>query len=176
MKRIVIATAILLLVSTSAFAQSEIPAPKADSSFGKTQLFQIIILTGSTEGPEELKNLPKNSEKAIRDIRDFLPYKRYVLVDSGLLRMTSHAGPSQTTLTGKIGGSTVEFETGMRYREQEGKLSVERFQLIRMDPKPRAVLETSFGIARGETVVVGTSKLNGDGGALIVLVTAVPTS
>ena len=52
-------------------------------------MFQIIVMTGSTEGPEELKGLPKNAEKAIRD---FLPYKRYVLVDAGLLQEVERSG------------------------------------------------------------------------------------
>lgn len=176
MKRIAMIAALFVILSPCLLAQKEAPPPKADSTFGRTQLFQIIILTGTTDGPDELKDLPKNAEKAIHDIRNFLPYKRYVLVDVALLRMGSHAGVGQTELQGKVESATIEFVARMSYREQDGKLAVDHFALARMDQQRRTVLETSFGLVRGETVVVGTSKLNGEGKALIVLVTAVPTS
>lgn len=176
MKRIAILTATSLLLTTFAFAQTPTPAPRADSSFGKTQLFQIVILTGSIDGAEELKGLPKNAEKAISDLRNFLPYKHYVLVDSALLRMGSHAGPSQTSLQGKVDADTIDFVAAMRYREQDARISVDQFELVREhQQRRRSLLETSFALVRGETVVVGTSKLDGTGKALIVLVTAVPT-
>ena len=38
----------------------------------------------------------------------------------------------------------------------------------------RNVIATSFTVTVGETLVVGTSKLNGSGQALIVLFTAMP--
>jgi hypothetical protein len=178
MKRTLLLTTALLLLTAYAGAQTPPPAPRAESSFGKTQLFQIVILTGSADGPEVLKGLPKNAEKAINDIRNFLPYKHYVLVDSALLRMGSDAGGSQTSLEGKVDAETIGFVARMSYREREAKLSVDHFELARLSAGrgPRALLETSFGLVRGETVVVGTSKLDGAGKALIVLVTAVPTS
>jgi hypothetical protein len=37
-----------------------------------------------------------------------------------------------------------------------------------------SLLDTSFSLRRGETVVVGTSKLDGNGTALVVLLTALP--
>ena len=39
---------------------------------------------------------------------------------------------------------------------------------------PKGVIATSFTVSVGETIVVGTSKLNGSGQALIVLFTAMP--
>ena len=50
----------------------------------------------------------------------------------------------------------------------------------RVQPRvPRAaseILSTSFGMAIGETIVVGTSKLDGPSKALVVLLSAVPDS
>jgi hypothetical protein len=44
-----------------------------------------------------------------------------------------------------------------------------------MPPLGRAIIDTSFTMEIGETVVVGTSRLKGDK-ALIALLTAVPSS
>ena len=38
----------------------------------------------------------------------------------------------------------------------------------------RPLLETSFGMKAGETVVVGTAKLDGPSKALVVLLSALP--
>ena len=42
--------------------------------------------------------------------------------------------------------------------------------------RPQELISTSFGMEEGETVVVGTSRLDGDQRALVVLLTAVPAS
>ena len=196
MKRIARLIVMLLVAAPCALAQSappaqrtaptqkSSPAPRADDSFGKTQLFQVVILTATVDGPEELKGLPKNAEKAISDIRNFLPYKSYHLLDSALLRAASHADRAETQLQGTLDGSSVDFRVAMNYREREGRLMVDHFQLVRLNipgsrrdtGSTKVVLESSLGLVRGETVVVGTSKLGGEGRALIVLVTAIPTS
>ena len=40
----------------------------------------------------------------------------------------------------------------------------------------RHLIETTFSVKEGETIVVGSSKADGADGALVVLLTAVPTS
>ena len=39
-----------------------------------------------------------------------------------------------------------------------------------------SLIDTSFGVKEGETLVVGTSKVSGSSEALVVLLTAVPAS
>jgi hypothetical protein len=39
---------------------------------------------------------------------------------------------------------------------------------------PRDLISTSFSLKKGETIVVGTSKIDGTDEALVVLLTAVP--
>ena len=62
-------------------------------------------------------------------------------------------------------------------------LFVDRFRLeqemvVQMKEGPqfggRRLIETSFSVKEGETIVVGTSKADGADGALVVLLTAVP--
>ena len=38
----------------------------------------------------------------------------------------------------------------------------------------RRILETAFGLKSGQTIVIGTSKLDGGEESLVVLMTAVP--
>ena len=46
-----------------------------------------------------------------------------------------------------------------------------------MAPRPpRELISTTFGVKVGETIVVGTSKVDGTEEALIVLLTAVPSA
>ena len=40
----------------------------------------------------------------------------------------------------------------------------------------RQLIDTTFSLKEGETIVVGTSKADGADGALVVLLTAVPAS
>jgi hypothetical protein len=183
---------LLLLMMTIALplaaSDNEAPAapeatPKATG--GANQLFQVILLRGATIGPAsgstEIVGLPKNAEKAIKDMRDFLPFKSYRLLDSALLRVQD-AGKA------RLGGiPPQQYEVRVAYRNlPNGKLSIWEFRIMAMKlpgttPLPpgvapeaeRAIIDTSFTINLGETIVVGSSKLGGDQ-ALIVLFTALP--
>lgn len=169
------------LLAVTAVAQT--PAPPSE---GPTQLFQVVLLVGSASGPEATEGLPKSAEKAISDIRDFLPFKRYRLVDSGLLR-TSAGKRAELTLDG-TGGQKYRVSLSFQGRRllPGDSLSVPHFEVgipaVRAralepgeaPPAPsRGLISTSFSLSVGETIVVGSSKLGGSE-ALIVLLTAVP--
>jgi len=155
------------------------PAPPA----GRTHLFQIVLVRGALGGNEEIVGIPKNAEKAIRDLRDFLPFRSYKMLDTGLLRI-------QESIAGKIrldGIAPQQYDVLVAARPgTNGKISVWAFTVTAVRPRattplppgvapeaPRAIIDTSFSIDVGETVVVGSSKLGGDQ-ALIVLFTALP--
>jgi hypothetical protein len=161
------------------------PAPIATSSSGHTQLFQVVLVRGATSGAEELVGIPKNAEKAIRDIHDFLPFKSYKLLDSGLLRIDD---------SGKIrldGVPPQQYDIDVAWRpapanKLTNKLTIWNFQVVPVripggvplgkgiaPQADRPVIDTSFTIDVGETIVVGSSKLGGDV-ALVVLFTALP--
>ena len=62
------------------------------------------------------------------------------------------------------------------HRQAEKPLIMEGFALTRTTrdesgPHERRILDTTFSMQVGETLVVGTSKLNGDDRALVVLLT-----
>lgn len=186
MKRLLILLTMLIALPLAA-ADSETPAaqpapqPVPKAAGGRTQLFQVILLRGSTAGSAETAGLPKNAEKAVQDIRDFLPFKSYKLLDSGLLRLQDLG---KTRLEGI---PPQQYEISIAYRDMpNGKLSVWAFKIVAVKPAnatplppgvapeaERAIIDTSFTVDIGETIVVGSSKLGGDQ-ALIVLFTALP--
>lgn len=183
MKRLLLLLLMMIALPLAA-SDNEAPAapeatPKANG--GANQLFQVILLRGATTGSAEIVGLPKNAEKAIRDMRDFLPFKSYRLLDSALLRVQDF-GKARLS-----GIAPQQYEVRVAYRTQpNGKISIWEFKIVAMKlpgatPLPpgvapeaeRAIIDTSFTIDFGETIVVGSSKLGGDQ-ALIVLFTALP--
>jgi hypothetical protein len=162
-------------VPAAAPAPLATPAPpRAPQSV--TQLFQVVVLHGTMGGVEATENVPKNVERAIADVRDFLPFKRYRFIDSGLIRLTSGTH-GQLTLDGV--NNTTYRVTFTFYPRSSSEVQVEELivhpvvgsgvdQII---GKP--VIQTSFEITKGETVVVGSSRLGGGTDALILLLTAV---
>lgn len=189
MKRLL---SILLLTFTASLAFADEaeaptpppPAPRAAVSGGHTQLFQIILLRGATSGSEELVGLPKNAERAIRDVRDFLPFKSYKLLDSALIRLEK--GMAGAARVEGIPPQQYDVKLAFETSASSGKLSIWSFEIFAIRapgaiPLPRGVapqaerpvIATSFSIDVGETIVVGSSRLGGDQ-ALIVLFTAVP--
>lgn len=179
----------LLLVSLFALplfaADAEAPVappPTTASSGGPTRLFQIVLVRGAISGPEELVGIPKNAEKAIRDVHDFLPFKSYKLLDSGLMRVGDTGGKIRLE-----GVSPQQYDVRVAWKPgAANKLAIWDFAVVPVrlpgtTPLPkgvapeaeRPVIDTSFTVDPGETVVVGSSRLGGDV-ALIVLFTAIP--
>jgi hypothetical protein len=146
----------------------------------ETRAFHIIVLSASPQGimsPE----VPESARAALEDVSDFLPFKGFAVLGSGWIRTSSQG---RTTLAG-----TVEFIAELAFRpttDATAPLLIEEFNVFQsklttmtVDGAPTqqyrrsGTLETTFTITPGETVVVGTSKLNGDDSAVIVLLTAV---
>jgi hypothetical protein len=149
-------------------------------------MFHIALVFASSGAPSKTadQELPKGIQKAIADLRDFLPFKSYRLIDSALVRMN---GRGKVPLNGPNGE---RYTASLDYHELGNKESflVDQFVLARQaEAKPNAQplppghaplppeqpLVSSFRITRGESVVVGSSGL-GVGKALIIVLTAVP--
>lgn len=182
MKRILL----ILLVATFAFAEEQpapTPPPSAGPALTETQLFQVVLLRASRKGADDVEGLPTSAEKALADVRDFLPFKHYVLLDSAMVRL-AHGMTSSVTVNA--------YQVKFSYERKDNKLSIWWFTVLPAKkqvelPEParrsdtpayaseavKPLISTSFAMDRGETVVVGSSKLNGDD-ALMVLLTAVP--
>ncbi len=166
------------------------PAPRSDAR--RTYTFQLVLLTAELDGPAGFEHVPANARKALEDVRTFLPYKSYHLLDMAWMRSSGYA---EAQLSGPDG---VSFSTQIRFRassDEPGRIDIQRFVLVSPQPLPkllgtppaggaataiapappiRPVLESSFGMKAGETVVVGTAKLDGPSRALVVILTALP--
>jgi hypothetical protein len=142
-----------------------------------TQVFRVYLYAADN-GPAPVEKPPAELARVLEDLQGFLPFKSFRQVSTGYLR---------TSDTGSVDlGGEPHHVVEIRFRgdPRSGKpLQIERFHLSRREWIPGegnsrqlaalAVLETSFSMSVGETVVVGTSKLDGGSEALVVLLTAV---
>lgn len=230
--------------------------------------FNVVLLLGDMQDPGGLDTVPVAARKALSDMKDFLPYKGYRLLDTQWV-LASSSGPAITRLRGVEeqdydlelrassayqAGSPALSPTGISVRfflreavegttavkGDGGRTALHPKELAKADPTTleisreifqlereredlqilinrgrsqvelgtanpfevkrqetqlaavtsriaelkqslaatsikatgRAVIDTSFRMDDGETVVVGTSKVKGGGRALIALLTA----
>jgi hypothetical protein len=209
------------------------------------QGFSVVLVLADLTSTTAQDDVPPAARRALADMKDFLPYKSYKLLDAAWLlgqgssggvtrlrgpedqeyelRLSAYPVPSsngrvQVQFSLRDGGvehvdTTVArdnerrttTETEMKAREAE----LDRLQRELVDAKKRndatqvrslerriasvrdamaltrsvqnrksmpsrAIMDTSFAMEVGETVVVGTSRLRGNTRALIALLTAVP--
>ncbi|HYO12693.1 MAG TPA: hypothetical protein VE685_05825 [Thermoanaerobaculia bacterium] len=161
-----------------------------------TQRFQIVLLGASTRPNGSPTDLPAGAQKALQDLREFLPYKSYAMLGTAWFQATQ-GDVVQGQLSGR-GDQTFDY----RFRfnkagiDEQKELFVDLFHLEKglgtPRPTPAAeqqegqpapappaariqrVISTSFGLGVGETVVVGTSQIEGTGDALVVLLSTIP--
>lgn len=243
MKSIAVVFAIGVLGAAPAAAQqARTPAPEM-RSLSAPQGFSVVLVLGDlNSGSNADASVPPAARKALNDMKDFLPYKGYRLLDAEWI-LGSHSATTRLRgadgqdyelrlsggmpMAGKLrvsfqlldaaGEATAGDMTMLtartaeraaleqRLRDQQAELAALRARRAekgntdiaeqeariadlkrRLDstdgaplalPRGRRVIDTSFDMEIGETVVVGTSRLKDgkDGGkALIALLTAVP--
>lgn len=173
-------------------SNADAPAPRPEPRGGDTTYtFQLVLLVADTKGDQEFENVPANAQKALRDVKGFLPYTSYRLLDLAWLRSSRTA---EAQVSGPDGRS---LSAAIRFHSDASRIEIERLVIVeaprppmlleapRKDGAPTAIapitpqpvrplLETSFGMKAGETVVVGTAKLDGPSKALVVLLSAIP--
>jgi hypothetical protein len=145
----------------------------------RVQGFSVVLLLGDAQGTAQPENISAPARKALADIKDFLPYKSFRVVDTVWIA-GGDVGYNSGGFRADSGNYAFELRTFPRVNgatpgTADSALARAQFKLI--DPPgqshpPSTVLDTSFNIAAGETVVVGTSRVQGDK-ALIVLLSAV---
>jgi len=227
--------------------------PKARTTGGIPQGFSVVLVVGDLQGAPGDGDVPPAARQALNDMKDFLPYKSYKLLDaawimSGYSRATTRLrGPEEREFEIEIAAQPV---AGMKDSAKEDSDASQRIyvqfslrdavpdldelQPTRGNPReqalreqlseaeaqlkaarerdrpdnpevrrleqtvtelrnklaastrvptrsglaqnlgPRTMMNTSFTMDVGETVVVGTSRLRSNSKALIALLTAVP--
>ncbi len=145
------------------------------------QVFQVTMIEAENNGDKGLSNVPEPARAALEDARGFLPFNGYKLLGTAVLRTDNSA----TALVNGPQGADYTCELSFRNAiTRDGhQLILRRFKISRMPPQTEfgqylegasavEILSTSFGMKPGETIVVGTSKLEGANRALVVLLTA----
>lgn len=190
--------------------------------------FSVALVLGDLQGASTADNLPLGAKKALADLRDFVPYKSYRLLDVQFIRCCASKGgtpPISGRLRGldeqqysfvidyglwgsklsirfslreessgrKIGARQAEVNSLVAELEEKRKKGlnsnhpavkeleqqIARHQMQEIDEQKglsqslkSSVIDSTFSMDVGETVVIGTSSLKGDK-ALIALLTAV---
>lgn len=190
---------LFLEVRADAATHEKIARALAKQDLPYTQSFQLVLLRASTRPNGSPTDLPAGAQKALQDLRDFLPYKSYEVLGTAWFQATQ----SEVAMGQLSGQGDENYEFRFRFYRtgiaDQKELFVDLFGLERglatprptpaaatkeegqpalAPPAPRVqrVIVTSFGLGVGETVVVGTSKIEGTGDALVVLLSAIPNS
>ena len=150
--------------------------------------FSVILAVGDLQGGTPARDLPPAASKALADMSQFLPYKSYELLDARWIL----GSPRSTALV--RGPEDREFELELRSSPRaDNEVQIDFYlrepsrvfpfaagrglrsgvnNTVRVVKRPGRIIDTTFNMDVGETVVVGTSRLQGEK-ALIVLLTAV---
>ena len=216
------------------------PASAQTSPAGGLQGFLIVLMLGDVQDGATSDNIPDAARAALYDVKDFLPYRSYRVLDTSWVLASSTTrqavssrlqGPDEqdyevTLDRSPVGPSSlqVRFEMrepdgnaerraaavareaalrseleqltsahaalesqlrraeaaqnrneidGLRHRLADIEIAMEtRQRQGRYAPSGATLIDTSFTMSLGETVVVGTSRMRGGNKALIVLLTA----
>lgn len=154
----------------------------------KTQTFYVVLLAANPKPAAVPADLSPGARKALQDIQGFLPYKGYQVLDTALLRGTRELIGRLVGREGVSYGLEMSFQQpggpdsksvyvqGLHFREQEPVPlpPAEREEGRPNVRGPRVLIRTSFTVQEGETLVVGTSRLDGGDEALVLLLTASP--
>jgi hypothetical protein len=186
MKTIQIAVIALALGTSAGLAQEQEPktsiSPVPAQESKRLQGFSLLLLLGETQGTAQPENISAPARKALADIKDFLPYKAYRVLDTQWVAGSDN-GSSSGNLRG-LDDQNYQFQLRTFPRNPMANpgaagaaLTRAQFRLVSSRPArdkvdTTIVLDNSFNITAGETVVVGTSRVQGER-ALVVLLTAV---
>ena len=258
--RVLMATALLWPVNILAQQETVKPArgseeqsrvrltPAERANMPRPQGFSVVLVLGEMQGTGTTENVPPAARKALVDMKDFLPYTSYRLLDSQwtlccgqstiatrlrgvdeqdyeleldprgsetsgkwnmrfslreALPSVGRGGPASTNAAiadqaATLASQRAELEAKLkllreRYNDNHPEVqqlksqiaaldrqtsmvrdqeTLKRYRMSNMAGRHRALIDTNFTMDIGETVVVGTSRLQGDK-ALIALLTAV---
>jgi hypothetical protein len=180
----------ILEVRTDGETHEKISRALARQDIGpETQTFFLVLLAA---GPKPLPTPPQLSggaQKALQDLQGFLPYKGYEVLDSTLLRGTR-------SMNGRlVGRNGLGYDVELYFQQPGGPdskaLYISSFSFGEDGPVPippptpesskamvrpprSRLIRSSFSMNKGETLVVGTSRIDNSDQALVLLLTSQP--
>lgn len=176
---------LFLNVRADAATHERIARALAEKDRPLTQTFQITLLAAGNRRGAAGSEMAPAVQKAVDELRELMPYASYEVLDSLWLR-----GTAGDLMRGRLmGRNEIGHEMTLHFRALGGPgsqdLFVDGFSLTEEPGNnlqmpgggsrgPRRILNTSFGLKSGQTIVIGTSKLDGGEESLVVLLTAVP--
>ena len=240
--RLIIVACSLLLVPAHAWAQIAPGSRPSGGTQGATsglQGFGVVLVLGDVQDGPTSDNIPPGARTALADLKDFLPYRSYRVLDTAWVLASSTTqqavtsrlrgldeqdyeveldrmpvSPSSLQIRfrmaepGGYGTQKADRDAGLRAEIQQmiaarsalenqlrqpasdpGTVSALRQKLadaeVAIETRQSqlrssagfggaTLIDTSFTMSLGETVVVGTSRMRGGNKALIVLLTAAP--
>jgi hypothetical protein len=137
----------------------------------RTQVFQLVLLAAGNKPNGPAPALSEGAQKALDDMKKFLPFTQYRLLDTALVRITQD-DVAQSQVAG-LNASRCKLIMRFQAGGADGKaLFVNGFGLDEINGPQ--LIQTSFSMDVGETVVVGTSNAGGGQEALVAILTALP--
>jgi hypothetical protein len=167
------AVIIALTVASAATASAQQTASRRPSAF------HVVLLSASNKPGPAAEGLTPAMTKALKDAETLLPFKSYRVLDTTLLRGRNGG---TTRVTGVQPGQYLLTLDAQRTTDGRGNvrddaayviLSLRDYYAMMNSKGEQAipnVMQSSFDIATGETVVAGTSRVSED--AIVVLLTA----
>jgi hypothetical protein len=150
------------------------PQDQATLEVPKLRGFTITLALGEIEGGRSAGTFTPAATKALADLKDFLPYKSYRPLDT--IWIIGLNGPHQF-LRGPDGQKHQLYMHTALVSPTALKVDMLRLWDVPQTPPPVGgtplLIDTAFNLNVGETVVVGTSRID-SGRGLILLVTAAP--
>ena len=181
MTRTLVAVLVLagVLFPVSALGQDK---PTAARPSERDQLggFHLVLMLADNKAGPPVEGVTPNVARALKDVQQLLPFKSYRLLDAALVRgsngTTRISGPDGSqyvlVISGRNAGPGAPVEVDISLRDQNYYVT----NTGANQQRPPAVLNSSFRMSVGETIVAGTSKLAGSDQALVVVLTALPDS
>jgi hypothetical protein len=80
--------------------QAAVPGKRTDVASDLRQGFSVVLLLGDAQGVDSQDALPSGARKALLDVKDFLPYKGYRLIDTHWMLCCSGSTPAITRVRG----------------------------------------------------------------------------
>ncbi|HEX4953471.1 MAG TPA: hypothetical protein VF017_08770 [Thermoanaerobaculia bacterium] len=141
----------------------------------RTHTFRATLLVASREGGKS-GAIPEAIRKVVEDLKGFLPYASYRTLDTVTIT-TSRGGSVKAS-----GPDGLPVDVRIFMNSQVGdQLEISGFEVQALGAstaedgraKGRKLIESTFSMRIGESLVVGTSALDGGQEALVVVLTAV---